>query len=110
MFLVMLGGVVMHSPVSPPGIQTCPPGLHADEAVQWSFAKDSAAGIPYSLNQDKFHGPALAVATQAVFAVRGLKFDDASEADLRLVPFLFFLLISATPLFLRDVAWPPSCF
>ena len=109
LLLVMLGGVVMHSPVSPPGIQTWPPGLHADEAVQWSFAKDSAAGIPYSLNQDKFHGPALAVATQAVNAVRGLKFDDASEADLRLVPFLFFLLISATPLFLRDVAWPTRC-
>ena len=109
MLLVMLGGMVMHSPVSVPGIQEVTPGLHADEAVQWSLAKDSSEGLPYSINQDKFHGPALAVATQAVFAVRGLKFDDASEADLRLVPFLFYLLICAAPLFLRDVAWPTRC-
>ena len=85
MLLVMLGGMVMHSPASPDGIQQDTPGLHADEAVQWSLAKDSSEGVPYSINQDKFHGPALAVAAQVVLAARGLKFDDASEADLRLV-------------------------
>ncbi len=110
MLLVMQGGVFMHSPVSPPGIQTWPPRLHADEAVQWSLAKDASEGVPYSINQDKFHGPALAVAAQVVLAARGLKFDDASEADLRLVPFLFYLLICAAPFFLRDVAWPTRCF
>lgn len=96
----------MHSPVSPPGIQEVAPHLHADEAVQWSLAKDAAAGVPYSDNQDKFHGPALAVATKAVFALLGLKFDDASEDDLRFVPFLFYLLVCAAPLCLRAVAWP----
>ena len=109
MFLVMLGGMVMHSPASPDGIQEDTPRLHADEAVQWSLAKDASEGVPYSINQDKFHGPALAVATQVVLAMRGLKFDDASEADLRLVPFLFYLLISAAAFFLRDVAWPTRC-
>jgi hypothetical protein len=109
MLLVMLGGMVMHSPVSAPGIQEDTPGLHADEAVQWSLAKDSSEGVPYSINQDKFHGPALAVAAQVVLAARSIKFDDASEADLRLVPFLFYLLICAAPFFLRDVAWPTRC-
>ncbi len=109
MFLVMLCGMAMHSPASPDGIQQDTPGLHADEAVQWSLAKDSSEGVPYSINQDKFHGPALAVAAQVVLAARGLKFDDASEADLRLVPFLFYLLICAAPFFLRDVAWPTRC-
>lgn len=83
-----------------------PSALHADEAVQWSLAKDSAAGVPYSDNQDKFHGPALAVGTKAVFALRALKFDDAREVDLGLIPFLFYLLVCATPLFLREVSWP----
>jgi len=106
MSFVMLGGIVMHSPVSPPGLQDFPPGLHADEAVQWSLAKDSAAGVPYSDNQDKFHGPALAVATKAVFALRGLKFDEASEADLRFVPFLFYLCVCAVPFFVRGISWP----
>ena len=109
MFLVMLGGMAMHSPASPDGIQEDTPRLHADEAVQWSLAKDASEGVPYSINQDKFHGPALAVAAQVVLAARGLKFDDASEADLRLVPFLFYLLICAAPFFLRDVAWPTRC-
>ena len=33
--------------------------LHADEAVQWSLAKELAEGTPYSTHQDKFHGPTL---------------------------------------------------
>lgn len=106
MYFILWGGIAMHSPVSPPGIQESEPRLHADEAVQWSLAKDSVAGVPYSENQDKFHGPALAVATKVVFALRGLKFDDASEGDLRFVPFLFYLLVCAAPFCLRDVAWP----
>ena len=55
--------------------------LHADEAVQWSLAMDAAAGTPYSVNEDKFHGPALAVATRAVFALRGLGFEQAEVDD-----------------------------
>ena len=43
MILVTGVGMVMHSPVSPPGLQDIPPGVHADEAVQWSLAKDAAA-------------------------------------------------------------------
>jgi len=83
-----------------------PPRLHADEAVQWSLAKDAAGGVPYSVNEDKFHGPALAVATRGVFAARGLAFDDATVADLRQIPFYFFVLICAVPLCLTGVAWP----
>ena len=83
-----------------------PSVLHADEAVQWSLAKDAAGGAPYSVNEDKFHGPALAVVTQAVFALRGLGFDEASAQDLRDVPAGFFLLVCAVPLFVAGVAWP----
>lgn len=83
-----------------------PPRLHADEAVQWSLAKDAAGGVPYSVNEDKFHGPALAVATRGVFAARGLAFDDATVADLRRIPFCFFVLLCAVPLCLTGVAWP----
>lgn len=106
MFIVMVVGSIMHSPVSPPGLQDIPPALHADEAVQWSLAKDSAAGVPYSDNQDKFHGPALAVATKTVFAVRGLSFDDATQGDLQFVPFLFYLCVCAVPFFVRGISWP----
>ncbi|MEN9814269.1 MAG: hypothetical protein RLZZ412_251 [Verrucomicrobiota bacterium] len=83
-----------------------PPRLHADEAVQWSLAKDAAGGVPYSVNEDKFHGPALAVATRGLFAARGLAFDDATVADLRRIPFYFFVLLCAVPLCLTGVAWP----
>jgi len=79
--------------------------LHADEAVQWSLAKDSAAGIPYSDSLDKFHGPALAVVSKAVFAVRGLKFDDATQRDLQAVAYLFFILTCFVPLFLEGLTW-----
>jgi hypothetical protein len=110
MILVTGVGMIMHSPVSPPGLQDIPPGVHADEAVQWSLAKDSAAGLPYSENQDKFHGPALAVASRAIFAVRGLSFDAVTQEDLQLVPFCFYLLVCAVPLCLRNVAWPTRGF
>jgi len=82
-----------------------PGALHADEAVQWSLAMDAAAGTPYSVNEDKFHGPALAVATRAVFALRGLGFEQAAVDDLRLIPSLFFLLVCAVPLALPGVSW-----
>ncbi len=99
-----LVGSALHSPVGILfSIQQPEPSLHADEAVQWSFARDSAAGAAYSENQDKFHGPALALAARGVFALRGLSFDDAIESDLRLVPFLFYLLVCAAPLALRGV-------
>ena len=39
-----------------------PGPLHADEAVQWSLAKELSEGKAYSTNQDKFHGPTLATA------------------------------------------------
>jgi len=39
-----------------------PERLHADEAVQWSLAKELSEGTPYSTHQDKFHGPTLATA------------------------------------------------
>ena len=79
--------------------------LHADEAVQWSLAKDSAAGIPYSDSLDKFHGPALAVVSKVVFAVRGLKFDDATQRDLQAVAYLFFILTCFVPLLLEGLTW-----
>lgn len=88
------------------GLMMAPPSLHADEAVQWSLAKAAAGGAAYSENQDKFHGPALALATRGVFALRGLGFDDATESDLRFIPFLFYLLVCVAPLALRDVSWP----
>ena len=37
--------------------------------------------------------------------MRGLSFDDATEWDLRLVPFLFYLLICAAPFALRGVSF-----
>lgn len=106
MLFVNLVGEGLHSPIRSAiaRIQAAKPSLHADEAVQWSLAKDSSAGVAYSENQDKFHGPALALATRGVFAVRGLNIDDASESDLRLVPFLFYLLICAAPFVLRGVS------
>jgi len=103
---VNLVGEMEHSPIRSviSRIQAAKPSLHADEAVQWSLAKESAAGAAYSDNQDKFHGPALALVARGVFAVRGLSFDDATELDLRLVPFLFYLLICAVPFALRGVS------
>lgn len=106
MLFVNLVGEMLHSPIRSAiaRIQEAKPSLHADEAVQWSLAKDSTAGVAYSDNKDKFHGPALALATRGAFAVRGLSFDDATEWDLRLVPFLFYLLICAAPFALRGLS------
>lgn len=72
MLFVNLVGEMLHSPIRSAiaRIEEAKPSLHADEAVQWSLAKDSTAGVAYSDNKDKFHGPALALVTRGVFAVR----------------------------------------
>lgn len=82
------------------------PGMHADEAVQWSLARDASLGIPYSDNQDRFHGPALAVATRTALALQGQSFQTVTVGQLRHVPYAFYLLLCLAPLALGGVPWP----
>lgn len=82
------------------------PGMHADEAVQWSLARDASLGIPYSDNQDRFHGPALAVATRMSLALQGQSFQTVTKEQLRQVPYAFYLLLCLAPLALGGVPWP----
>ncbi len=59
-----------------------PPGpLHADEAVQWSLAKELSEGTPYSAHQDKFHGPTLATVLLSRGSWRCVKLAVANPAS-----------------------------
>jgi hypothetical protein len=60
-----------------------PSPLHADEAVQWSLAKEISEGVPYSSNNDRFHGPTLAASLMAASKVTGTAFTEMSESYLR---------------------------
>lgn len=78
-----------------------PPGsLHADEAVQWSLAKELSEGKPYSANQDKFHGPTLATALLISAKVTGTAPMDMDEHYLRSVISVFLGLMAAAALIL----------
>ena len=78
-----------------------PPGpLHADEAVQWSLAKELSEGTPYSTHQDKFHGPTLATALLISAKLTGTAPKDMNEHYLRSVVSLFLGLMAAAALIL----------
>ena len=81
-----------------------PPGpLHADEAVQWSLAKELSEGTPYSTHQDKFHGPTLATALLISAKVSGTSPMDMNEHYLRSIVSIFLGLMAAAALILPGV-------
>jgi len=85
-----------------------PPGpLHADEAVQWSLAKELSEGKAYSTNQDKFHGPTLATALLISAKVTGTAPTEMSEHYLRSVVSIFLGLMAAAALILPCVGRGP---
>ncbi len=81
--------------------------LHADEAVQWSLAKELSEGTPYSTQQDKFHGPTLATALLISAKVTGTSPMDMSEDYLRSVVSIFLGLMAAAALILPGVGKGP---
>ncbi len=84
-----------------------PPGpLHADEAVQWSLAKELSEGTPYSTHQDKFHGPTLATALLISAKLTGTAPMDMPEHYLRSVVSVFLGLMAAAALILPGVSRP----
>jgi len=81
--------------------------LHADEAVQWSLAKELSEGVPYSANADRFHGPTLALSLNAASKLTGTAFVDMSESYLRDIAGFYLLLLSLAVLALPGVTlWP----
>lgn len=85
-----------------------PPGsLHADEAVQWSFAKELSEGTPYSTHQDKFHGPTLATALLITAKLTGTAPMDMNEHYLRSVVSIFLGLMAAAVLILPGLRKGP---
>jgi hypothetical protein len=81
--------------------------LHADEAVQWSLAKELSEGTPYSTHQDKFHGPTLATALLISAKVTGTAPMDMREDYLRSVVSVFLGLMAAAVLILPGVEKGP---
>jgi len=81
--------------------------LHADEAVQWSLARELSAGTPYSAHQDKFHGPTLATALLVSAKLTGTAPMEMSEHYLRSVVSVFVGLMAAAALVLPGVAKAP---
>jgi hypothetical protein len=81
--------------------------LHADEAVQWSLAKELSEGTPYSTHQDKFHGPTLATALLISAKVTGTAPMDMHEDYLRSVVSVFLGLMAAAALILPGVGKGP---
>lgn len=81
--------------------------LHADEAVQWSLAKELSEGAPYSTHQDKFHGPTLATALLISAKITGTAPVDMSEHYLRSVVAVFLGLMAAAALVLPGVGKGP---
>ena len=79
--------------------------LHADEAVQWSLARDLVEGAPYSANEDRFHGPTLAMATVATSRLTGVAFVDMSPPFLGGIAMFFLLLLSLAALALPGLSW-----
>lgn len=85
-----------------------PPGpLHADEAVQWSLAKELSEGTPYSAHQDKFHGPTLATVLLISAKLTSTAPMDMSEHYLRSVVSLFLGLMAAAVLILPGLGKGP---
>ena len=81
-----------------------PPGpLHADEAVQWSLAKELSEGTPYSAHQDKFHGPTLATVLLISAKLTSTAPMEMNEHYLRSVVSIFLGLMAAAALILPGV-------
>jgi hypothetical protein len=81
-----------------------PPGpLHADEAVQWSLAKELSEGMPYSSNQDKFHGPTLAMVLLISAKLTSTAPMEMNEHYLRSVVSIFLGLMAAAALILPGI-------
>ena len=81
-----------------------PPGpLHADEAVQWSLAKELSEGTPYSAHQDKFHGPTLATVLLISAKLTGTAPMEMNEHYLRSIVSIFLGLMAAAALILPGV-------
>lgn len=81
-----------------------PPGpMHADEAVQWSMAKELSEGTPYSTHQDKFHGPTLATVLLISAKLTGTAPVDMTEHYLRSVVSIFLGLMAGAALILPGV-------
>lgn len=96
--LVVLGALFWSS------ISFVPPGLlHADEAVQWSLARELSEGTPYSTHQDKFHGPTLATALLISAKLTGTAPMEMNEHYLRSVVSVFLGLMAAAVLILPGV-------
>ncbi len=81
--------------------------LHADEAVQWSRALELSEGIPYSSNEDRFHGPTLALTLWAASKVTKTAFIDMSETYLRNIAGCYLVLLSLAALALPSVGLIP---
>lgn len=81
-----------------------PQPLHADEAVQWSLAKEFSEGLPYSSHADRFHGPTLALSLTAASRLTGTAFVDMSESYLRNVAGCYLILLSLSALALPGVS------
>lgn len=82
----------------PPRLSGIPQPLHADEAVQWTRAMEMSEGVPYSINEDRFHGPTLATSLVVASKLTGTAFMDMSETYLRNVAGCYLLLLSLAAL------------
>ena len=81
--------------------------LHADEAVQWSLAKELSEGTPYSTHQDKFHGPTLASALLISAKLTDKAPADMTRTDLANVIEIFLGVMAAAALVLPGVGLGP---
>lgn len=81
-----------------------PRALHADEAVQWSLAKEMSEGVAYSTNEDRFHGPTLASSLLVASKLTGVSFLEMSETYLRNVAGCYLLLLSLSALALPGIS------
>jgi len=79
--------------------------MHADEAVQWSLAKDLSEGVPYSTNEDRFHGPTLAAVTWLRTKVSGVSFKELTPEFLRFSPQIFLVIMALAVVLVRGVSW-----
>ena len=100
LFLTLIGVRQPPRLASSTGLQP----LHADEAVQWSRAVEMSEGIPYSTNEDRFHGPTLAASLLVASKLTGTAFADMSESYLRNVAGCYLLLLSLAALALPGVS------
>lgn len=76
--------------------------LHADEAVQWSLLTTAE---PHSTHQDRLHGPLLGLVARPVLNACTPSLTLVSEAQLRLIPLGWTLLLLLSLPWLAPPAW-----